>query len=175
MKKQTSGAKIISHDFEANSNKKLTIDIQEIMCLIPHRYPFLLIDRIEDVQVGHSAIGIKNVSMNEWYFQGHFPDRPILPGVLIIEAMAQTAGALVVKSLLVEKGQSEVVTQHQTNLVYFMSIEEAKFRKPVLPGDVLKLKVTKERSRGNVWKFKGEAWVGDSMTDEAIFTAMIAE
>lgn len=173
MLNQTNAAKIISHDFEANSNKNLTIQIEEIMCLIPHRYPFLLIDRIEDVQVGHSAVGIKNVSMNEWYFQGHFPDRPILPGVLIIEAMAQTAGALVVKSLLVEKGQSEVVTQNQTNLVYFMSVEEAKFRKPVLPGDVLQLKVTKERSRGNVWKFKGEAWVGNTLTDEATFTAMI--
>jgi 3-hydroxyacyl-[acyl-carrier-protein] dehydratase len=173
MPKHTSAAKIISHDFEANSNKGLTIQIEEIMCLIPHRYPFLLIDRIEDVQLGCSAVGIKNVSMNEWYFQGHFPDRPILPGVLIIEAMAQTAGALVVKSLLVEKGQSEIVTQNQTNLVYFMSVEEAKFRKPVLPGDVLQLKVTKERSRGNVWKFKGEAWVGNTLTDEAIFTAMI--
>ncbi len=149
--------------------ENLTIDIQEIRDLIPHRYPFLLIDRVEHVQLGQSALGIKNVSMNEWYFQGHFPQHPILPGVLVIEAMAQTAAVLVIKTL--KTNQPEVLEKN--NLVYFMSIEEAKFRKPVMPGDVLHLRVQKEKSRANIWKFRGEAWVGDTLTDEAIFTAMI--
>ncbi len=148
----------------------LTID--DIMGLIPHRYPFLLVDRMEDVRLGESAVGIKNVSMNEWFFPGHFPKSPIFPGVLIIEAMAQTAGALVVKTLQMQQGTFQ---KEKQPLVYFMSVEEAKFRKPVLPGDTLRLKVTKDRSRGPVWRFKGEAWVGDQLTDEATFTAMIAE
>eukprot|EP01039_Chlorochromonas_danica_P015828 gene15828-18654_t len=121
---------IITHNFEANSHEGLEIEIEEIMQLIPHRYPFLLIDRIVDVKPGHSAVGIKNVSINEWYFQGHFPSHPILPGVLIIEAMAQTAGALVIKSLLMQKGAGSVATPSEDKLVYFMSVEEAKFRKP---------------------------------------------
>lgn len=142
------------------------ISIEEIMQLIPHRYPMLMIDRMEKVICDHSAVGIKNVSINEWYFQGHFPDYPVLPGVLIVEAMAQAAGILVMKTLnLANSGK----------LVYFMSVEEAKFRKPVVPGDVLELRVYKERNRGNVWKFRGEAWVGNTMTDEATFTAMIAD
>ncbi len=149
--------------------ENIIIDAKEIMELIPHRYPFLLIDRIEEVQLGQSAVGIKNVSMNEWYFQGHFPSHPILPGVLVIEAMAQTAAALVVKTL---KMKDSAILE-SNNLVYFMSIEEAKFRKPVVPGDVLHLRVSKERSRANIWKFRGEAWVGSTLTDEAIFTAMI--
>jgi 3-hydroxyacyl-[acyl-carrier-protein] dehydratase len=116
-------------------------------------------------------VGIKNVSMNEWFFQGHFPKSPIFPGVLIIEAMAQTAGALVVKTLQ----KSGAFQGEEQPLVYFMSVEEAKFRKPVLPGHTLRLKVTKDRSRGPVWRFKGEAWVDDQMVDEATFTAMIAD
>ncbi len=139
------------------------IDISEIMSLIPHRYPMLLIDRVEEVQLGQSAVGVKNVSMNEWYFQGHFPEKPILPGVLIIEAMAQTAAVLVMKTLGLDD-----------KLVYFMSVEEAKFRKPVAPGDVMRLKVTKEKNRGVVWKFKGEAFVGGHLVAESIFAAMIA-
>lgn len=154
-----------------NTMQNLTINAQEIKELIPHRYPFLLIDRIEEVNLGVSAIGIKNVSLNEWYFQGHFPNHPILPGVLIIEAMAQTAAALVVKTLQSQNQRGENIN----NLVYFMSVEEAKFRKPVVPGDILKLRVVKERSRGQIWKFKGEAWVGETLTDEAIFTAMIVD
>ncbi|RZI45746.1 3-hydroxyacyl-ACP dehydratase FabZ [Candidatus Finniella inopinata] len=154
-----------------NIMQNLTINAQEIKELIPHRYPFLLIDRIEQVELGQSAVGIKNVSLNEWYFQGHFPEHPILPGVLIIEAMAQTAGALVVKTLLSENQ----TTEKPNNMVYFMSIEGAKFRKPVVPGDVLQLRVKKERSRGQIWKFKGEAWVGQTLTDEATFTAMIMD
>lgn len=148
----------------------ITIDLAEIQALIPHRYPFLLIDRIEKVQLGESAVGIKNVTLNEWYFQGHFPDHPIMPGVIIIEALAQTAAALVMKSLAAQNN-----VQKPGDMVYFMSIDEAKFRKPVVPGDVLQLKVVKERARGPVWRFKGEAWVGDQLTDEATFTAMISQ
>lgn len=139
--------------------------INEIMDLIPHRIPMLLIDKLTDVKLGESATGIKNVTMNEWFFQGHFPGHPVMPGVLIVEAMAQAAGVLVTKSM----GENSA-----DKLVYFMSIEEAKFRKPVVPGDTLKLKVSLLKSRGNIWKFRGEAWVGDVMTDEAVFTAMIA-
>ncbi|MBI1954313.1 MAG: 3-hydroxyacyl-ACP dehydratase FabZ [Proteobacteria bacterium] len=155
------------HDF--GGAHMATLDVQQIKALIPHRYPLLMIDRIEEVQLDHSAVGIKNVSYNEWYFQGHFPSKAVFPGVLIIEAMAQTAAVLV---QLTRKQQG---TFCENNLVYFMSVEEAKFRKPVYPGDVLKLKVFKEKSRGNVWKFRSEAWVGETMTDEAQFTAMIAE
>lgn len=149
--------------------KGLVLDLNEIQSLIPHRYPFLFIDKITDVHLGESAVGIKNVSLNEWFFQGHFPDYPIMPGVLIIEALAQTAAALVMKTLTVQNGGEKA-----GNLVYFMSIDEAKFRRPVVPGDVVLLKVKKEKSRGVVWKFKGEAWVGDELADEATFTAMIS-
>ncbi len=149
----------------------VTLDVNEIMGLIPHRYPFLLIDKLTDIVPGISATGIKNVSMNEWFFQGHFPDHPIMPGVLIIEAMAQTAAALVIKSMKLQQDDEN----DSGNMVYFMSVEEAKFRKPVGPGDVLKLKVSKERSRGGVWRFKGQAFVDDVLTDEAIFTAMIVK
>ncbi|MCE3230133.1 MAG: fabZ [Alphaproteobacteria bacterium] len=161
---------VIMHDFKKGEDLMSTpealpyISITEIMSLIPHRYPMLLIDRVEDVQLGESAVGIKNVSLNEWYFQGHFPDKPILPGVLIIEAMAQTAAVLVMKTLSLED-----------KLVYFMSVEEAKFRKPVTPGDVMRLKVTKEKNRGAVWKFKGEAFVAGHLAAEATFAAMIAD
>jgi len=162
---------VIHHDFKkgdgvaiAQKESPSCISVHEIMSLIPHRYPMLLIDRVEDVQLGQSAVGIKNVSMNEWYFQGHFPEKPILPGVLIIEAMAQTAAVLVMKTLTLED-----------KLVYFMSVEEAKFRKPVTPGDVMRLKVTKDKNRGVVWKFKGEAFVGGHLVAEATFAAMIAD
>lgn len=147
-----------------------TLDLAEIQSLIPHRYPFLFIERIENVILGESAVGIKNVSVNEWYFQGHFPDHPIMPGVLIVEALAQTAAALVMKTLTVQNGGEK-----PGNLVYFMSIDEAKFRRPVVPGDALRLKVTKERSRGHIWKFKGEAWVGKNLAHDSIFTAMITQ
>lgn len=140
---------------------------EEIKKLLPHRYPFLFVDRIEDIILGESATGIKNVSINEWYFQGHFPNQPIFPGVLIIEAMAQTAGALVVKTIGFE--------EENPPLVYFMSVQEAKFRKPVYPGDVLLLKVFKEHHRKSVWKFKGKAWVNEILSAEATFTAMIPQ
>ncbi|GEO81750.1 3-hydroxyacyl-ACP dehydratase FabZ [Pararhodospirillum oryzae] len=143
-----------------------TIDIGRIMAMIPHRYPFLLVDRVVNVVRGTSGVGIKNVSINEPFFQGHFPSRPVMPGVLIIEAMAQTAGVLVVESLGPEA---------QGKLVYFMIVENARFRRPVVPGDQLCLHVMKIRNRGNVWKFHGEARVDDVMVAEATFAAMIAD
>ena len=166
-------AEIINHDFSSKKIDGLSVD--EIMKLIPHRYPFLLIDRMEDLHLGQSAVGIKNVSMNEWFFQGHFPGHPIMPGVLIIEAMAQTAGALVVKSMQEQNGKKINQTDGADIMVYFMSVEEAKFRKPVVPGDVLRLVVTKDRARGNVWRFKGQAFVGNTVTSEATFMAMIVD
>lgn len=142
------------------------VEIEEIMSMIPHRYPILLLDRMIDIIPFESAIGIKNVTFNEPHFQGHFPNKPIMPGVLIIEAMAQTAAALVIKSMGEEaKGK----------LVYFMSIDEAKFRKPVVPGDTVKMHVSKEKQKGNVWKFRGESMVDGAKVAEATFTAMIAE
>jgi 3-hydroxyacyl-[acyl-carrier-protein] dehydratase len=141
------------------------IDIAGIMARIPHRYPMLMIDRVIDVELGESCTGIKNVTGNEPAFQGHFPGHPIMPGVLIIEAMAQTSATLVVASL---DGVS-----CDTHIVYFMTIESARFRKPVVPGDQLHVKVKKERSRGNVWKFRGEAYVGTVLCAEAVYTAML--
>ncbi len=144
----------------------MTIDIERIMAMIPHRYPFLMVDRVIEVVPGESAIGIKNVSASEPHFQGHFPDRPVMPGVLIIEAMAQTAAVIVVASLGKEA---------EGKLVYFMTIENARFRKPVVPGDQLRLICRKERQRANVWKFSGEAKVGDTVVAEAVYTAMIMD
>lgn len=143
-----------------------TLDINRIMEMIPHRYPFLLIDRMEGVEKDVRAVGIKNVTYNEPHFIGHFPQRPIMPGVLIIEAMAQTSAVLVVATLGAES---------EGKLVYFMSVDEAKFRKPVVPGDRLELHVEKERNRGNVWKFKGEAKVNGTRVAEATFSAMIVD
>ncbi|MEI6985351.1 MAG: 3-hydroxyacyl-ACP dehydratase FabZ [Rhodospirillaceae bacterium] len=140
------------------------IDIARVMQMIPHRYPMLMIDRVIKVVTGESAVGIKNVSINEPFFQGHFPLRPVMPGVLIIEAMAQTAGVLVVHTLGHEA---------EGKLVYFMTIDDARFRKPVTPGDTAYIHVTKLRQRGNVWKFKGEAKVNEVLCAEATFAAMI--
>lgn len=142
------------------------IDIQEIMGMIPHRYPILLVDRILDYKVNESAIGLKNVSFNEPHFQGHFPAQAVMPGVLIIEAMAQTAAILVVKTL----GEDA-----RGKLVYFMSVDSAKFRKPVVPGDALHIHVNVVQSRRNVWKFTGQAKVGDVVHAEATFCAMIMD
>src|SRR3984885_9107759 len=125
----------------------------------------LMIDRVIDVVPGESCTGIKNVSVNEPFFQGHFPNHPIMPGVLIIEAMAQTSATLVVDSL-------DDVTSN-SHVVYFMTIENARFRKPVVPGDRMEIKVKKERQRGNVWKFRGEAYVDDVLCAEAVYTAML--
>jgi 3-hydroxyacyl-[acyl-carrier-protein] dehydratase len=142
------------------------IDIQRIMEMIPHRQPFLMIDKVVDVVANQRATGVKNVSINENYFQGHFPARPVMPGVLIIEAMAQTAAVLVVHTLGPES---------EGKLVYFMSVENARFRRPVFPGDRLDVHVTKQRNRGNVWKFEGQAKVGDNVMAEAVFAAMILD
>ena len=144
----------------------MQIDINRIKELIPHRYPFLLIDGIQTLTPNESATGIKNVSVNESFFEGHFPGRPVMPGVLIIESMAQTAGCLVVASLGKES---------EGKLVYFMTIEKARFRKPVVPGDRLIINVEKLRSRGSVFKFSGEAYVGEVLAAEASFSAMIVD
>jgi 3-hydroxyacyl-[acyl-carrier-protein] dehydratase len=140
------------------------VDIQRIMEMIPHRHPFLMIDKVVDMVANQRATGIKSVSINENYFQGHFPARPVMPGVLIIEAMAQTAAVLVVHTLGPES---------EGKLVYFMSVDNARFRRPVFPGDRLDVYVTKQRHRGNVWKFEGRAKVGDNLMAEAVFAAMI--
>ncbi len=143
-----------------------TIDLARIMRAIPHRYPFLMIDRVVDLAVNVSAVGIKNVSANENFFQGHFPGHPVMPGVLIIESMAQTAAVLVVETLGPDAAG---------RVVYFMSIETAKFRRPVVPGDQLRIHVHKERNRGMVWKFNAVARVDDVAVAEATFSAMIMD
>ena len=142
------------------------VDVQRIMEMIPHRHPFLMIDKVVDVVANQRATGVKNISANEYYFQGHFPARPVMPGVLIIEAMAQTAAVLVVHTLGAES---------EGKLVYFMSVDSARFRRPVFPPAKLEIHVTKQRNRGNVWKFEGVAKVGDTVMAEAVFAAMILD
>jgi len=141
-------------------------DIARIMQAIPHRYPFLLVDRVVEIVRDVSAVGIKNVSINENFFQGHFPVHPVLPGVLIIESMAQTAAVLVVETL----GPSA-----QGKLVYFMTVDHAKFRKPVIPGDQMRVHVRKEKQRGNIWKFTADAKVDGKVVAEAAYAAMILD
>jgi 3-hydroxyacyl-[acyl-carrier-protein] dehydratase len=143
-----------------------TIDIGRITQMIPHRYPFLMIDRVVDLVSGESCVGIKNVTINEPFFQGHFPQRPVMPGVLVIEAMAQTAAVIVVEKLGAES---------EGRLVYFMTIEEARFRRPIGPGDQVRIHCRKERSRGNVWKFSAEARVDGTLCAEATYSAMILD
>jgi 3-hydroxyacyl-[acyl-carrier-protein] dehydratase len=142
------------------------IDIERIQQMIPHRYPFLMIDKVVNVIPDMQATGIKNVTINEPYFQGHFPGRPVMPGVMIIESMAQTAAVLVVHTL----GPAS-----EGKLVYFMTVDDARFRKPVMPGDTLHVNVVKQRSRGNVWKFTGEATVEGRVVAEATYAAMILD
>jgi 3-hydroxyacyl-[acyl-carrier-protein] dehydratase len=141
-------------------------DIGRIMQAIPHRFPFLLVDRVVEIVPDKSAVGIKNVSINENFFQGHFPQHPVFPGVLIIESMAQTAAVLVVETL----GPSA-----QGKLVYFMTVDSAKFRKPVVPGDQMRVHVQKEKQRGNIWKFTAEAKVDGKVVAEATYAAMILD
>lgn len=147
------------------SQKIDDIDVNRIKELIPHRYPMLLVDKLCDIHPGESAIGKKAVTMNEPFFQGHFPEKPVMPGVLIVESMAQTAAALVMLSL----GEDA-----EGRLVYFMSIDSAKFRKPVEPGDMLELHVHKEQNRRNIWRFSAQGKVDGNLVAEASFTAMIA-
>ncbi|MDR1475622.1 MAG: 3-hydroxyacyl-ACP dehydratase FabZ [Holosporales bacterium] len=153
-------------NFEVKKGDKTDLDITDIKRCLPHRFPMLLIDRVEELSPGESAVGIKCVSGNEPFFEGHFPTKPVMPGVLIIEAMAQTAGVLVMKTLKLD-GNGK--------LVYFMSIDQAKFRQIVKPGDMLKIFVQKDRNRGNIWRFSGKAYVESKLVAEAIFTAMIVD
>ena len=150
---------------EAEAKTLESADILRIMALLPHRYPFLLVDRIIAMDGDRSCIGIKNVSANEPQFAGHFPSQPIMPGVLLIEGMAQTAGALCVAS----RGTDT------PRLVYFLTIDKAKFRRPVVPGDVIEYHMVKIRSRGNMWWFRGEARVGDAVAAEAEVSAMLID
>ncbi len=153
-------------DSEANLTETTFIDIEKIVEMIPHRYPFLMIDRVSDLVPEESAVGHKNVTINEPHFQGHFPSKPIMPGVLIIEAMAQTSAVLVVHTL-----GGEAVDK----LVYFMSVENAKFRRPVQPGDVMKIYVNTKQHRKAVWKFDGVAKVDEQIVAQSTFTAMIID
>ena len=142
------------------------IELPRIMEMIPHRHPFLMIDKVVDAVANRRATGIKNLSADEYYFKGHFPARAVMPGVLIIEAMAQTAAVLVVHTLGAES---------EGKLVYFMSVDSARFRRPVFPPARLEIHVTKQRNRGNVWKFEGTAKIGDEVMAEAVFAAMILD
>lgn len=149
-----------------NKQELESADVLRLMELLPHRAPMLLIDRMIDITSNVSATGVKAVSMSEPFFAGHFPGKPIMPGVLIVEAMAQTAGALVMHSLGAKAGDK---------IVYFMSIDKARFRHPVVPGDLLTLPVKMLKARIPVWRFAGEAYVDGKLCAEAEFTAMIAE
>jgi len=140
-------------------------DITEILKTLPHRYPFLLVDRVTDIKEGERIVGLKNVTINEPFFQGHFPDRPIMPGVLIIEAMAQVGGVLAFKS----------ITTTSRPVVYLTGVESAKFRKPVVPGDQLRFEIDVLKKRPPFWKMLGKAFVGDELVCEAELTAMVTE
>ena len=140
------------------------VNIEKIVNMIPHRYPMLLIDKVEDLVLGESATGIKNVTANENFFTGHFPSKMVMPGVLMIESMAQTCAVLVIETL----GKTA-----EGSLVYFMSVDGAKFRKPVIPGDQLKFHVEKIKNRAKVWKFQCKGYVEDELVSEAVISAMI--
>lgn len=144
----------------------LNYDVTKVMAVLPHRYPMLLVDRVEELVKNESIRAVKAVTMNEGFFQGHFPGRPIMPGVMIVEALAQAAGVLAMESFdMVGSGK----------LVYFMAIDGAKFRQPVEPGCLLSLNVKFEQKRARVCKFSGRAMIGDKLAAEASFTAMIAD
>ncbi len=152
---------------EDDSNRTLeSADIMRIMELLPHRYPFLMVDRIIEMDGDESCIGIKNVTSNEPHFLGHFPNRPVMPGVLLIEGMAQTAGALCIHARGKERSPS---------LVYFMTIDRCKFRKPVVPGDQVEYHVRKIRNRSNIWKFDAAALVAGAKVAEAEISAMLVD
>lgn len=141
-----------------------SFDIQNLLQLLPHRYPFLMVDRIVEIDGDRSAIGIKNVTVNEPHFMGHFPGQPVMPGVLIVEAMAQTAGAICIHD----------ADDSQPSVVYFMTIDRAKFRKPVVPGDRMEIHVQKVKQRGKIWKFSCEAVVDGNKVAEAVISALMS-
>ena len=148
-----------------SSSKELdAADISEIIKLLPHRYPFLLIDKIVDIDSDNSAVGIKNISISDHVFQGHFPDKPVYPGVLLIEGMAQTAGSICIKARQMDGPPP---------IVYFMTVDKCKFRKPVLPGDQVEFHVRKIRNKGTIWKFSAIAMVNDTKVCEAEISAML--
>jgi 3-hydroxyacyl-[acyl-carrier-protein] dehydratase len=151
---------------DGGGGAQTTIEIREILARIPHRYPFLLIDRAEDYRPSESIVGIKCVTFNEDFFQGHFPGNPVMPGVLVVEALAQTGAVLMSKSLEVDV---------EGKAIMFMSIDEARFRQPVRPGDVLRMHVEVLKTRGDIFKFKGRAMVGEKLVAEAQFAAMVVE
>ncbi|WP_225766549.1 3-hydroxyacyl-ACP dehydratase FabZ [Inquilinus sp. Marseille-Q2685] len=154
-------------DGAASDKKNVSqLDILKIMEMIPHRYPMILVDRVIDVVPDESCTGIKNVTINEGFFQGHFPRYPVMPGVMIVESMAQTAAVLVVATL----GEDA-----KGKLVYFMTVDSARFRRPVTPGDSLRVHVRKLQQRRNVWKFSGEVKVDGTLVAEAEFAAMIMD
>jgi len=142
------------------------VGFKEILAMLPHRYPFLLVDRIKDIRGDEHGVGIKNVTLNEPHFMGHFPDNPVMPGVLVLEGMAQTAGCLAIKA---RPGQTK------PGLVYFLTIDKAKFRKPVIPGDVLEYHLDRLSKRRNMWWYRGEAKVGGELVAEAELGAMLVE
>ena len=142
------------------------LSVEQLKRLLPHRPPFLMIDRLTDIKAGESAVGWKAVTINEPHFAGHFPEYAVMPGVLIVEAMAQTAGALVVHTLGL---------QDQRRMVYFMTIDKARFRRPVHPGVVLRIPVQVQRHRGAVWRFEGKAFVGEELCAEAEYSAMLTD
>lgn len=144
----------------------MIMDTMEIASILPHRYPFLLVDRIVELERGRKIVGIKNVTVNEPFFQGHFPDYPIMPGVLIVEAMAQVAGVLAFKSSKEENSDK---------LVYFIGIDRAKFRKPVVPGDQLRIEIEVLQERVPFWKMKGEVFVEGKRVAEAVLSAMLGD
>jgi 3-hydroxyacyl-[acyl-carrier-protein] dehydratase len=147
---------------------KTTFELERLYQLLPHRYPFLMIDRIIDIDADNSAVGIKAVTINEPHFVGHFPARPVMPGVLLIEGIAQTAGAICSAVMATE-------IQDKPRFVYFMTIDQAKFRRPVFPGVIVEYHIRKLRHRGGLWKFAGEARVDGQRVAEAIVTAMLVE
>ena len=149
-----------------DNKENIVIELKEIMDLIPHRYPFLLVDKVEEFVKNESAVGVKNITMNEPHFQGHFPNNPVMPGVLIVEAMAQTAGVLVAKSLEAEPN---------TKGVLFTTIENVKFRKSVVPGDILKMHVKIITHKMSIWVCEGIAYVNDKKVAEAKFSAMVTD
>lgn len=154
---------------DQTSTTLASVDIMELLELLPHRYPFLLIDKIVEVDGDDSGIGIKNVTFNEPQFQGHFPERPVFPGVLLIEAMAQTAGAMCVRKTRSSGGPGK------PTVVYFMTIDKVKFRKPVVPGDTVEFHVRKLKQRANMWWFRGEAKVAGKIVAEAEVSAMLVK